>query len=174
MNNSVAVIYCPWDLIIDDISYTDLWHLQVLMSFKESSSAYTLLCYILFYCGYNIPNGLIGSIYPNYFTGIAVIFVLSNPDGFGPNLSNNNKIQQEVNYSQCQKLSKIIQVRRASYSRVYDHFMFADRLFEIKLHLFSTVWRIGFQRFWELWNPLSKAIPGNFHGSGSNSKCKSL
>ena len=43
------------------------------MSFKESSSACTLLCYIQFCCGYIIPSGLIWSIYPNYSWFISLV-----------------------------------------------------------------------------------------------------
>ena len=33
---------------------------------------------------------------------------------------------------------------------------------------------VDFKAPWELWNPLSKAVPGNFHWSGRHSKCNCL
>ena len=38
-----------------------------------------------------------------------------------------------------------------------------------KLHSLRTVLLSGFQSSWELWNPLSKAAPDKFHGSGGHS-----
>ena len=54
--------------------------------------------------------------------------------------------------------------------------MFTGPLFEIKLHLLSTVLLSGFHSSPELSNPLSRAVhvPGEFHGSGGYSKCKYL
>ena len=69
--------------------------------------------------------------------------------------------------------------------------MFTCPLFQVNLHLVSTVLLSGFQSTvllsgfqsclvlsysvdfkpaWELWNPLSKAVPGPFYGSGGHSK----
>ena len=46
--------------------------------------------------------------------------------------------------------------------------MFTGALFQIKLHLLSTILLSGFQS--SLRNPLSKTVPGEFHGSGGQSK----
>ena len=43
--------------------------------------------------------------------------------------------------------------------------MFTDPLFQLKLHLTSTVLLSGFEISRELSNPLSKAVPTKFHGS---------
>ena len=51
---------------------------------------------------------------------------------------------------------------------------FAGLLVDIKLHLLSTVPFSWVQTPWELWNPLSKAVPGKFHGTGGHSKCNCL
>ena len=40
----------------------------------------------------------------------------------------------------------------------------------MKLYLLSTVLLSGFKAFGKLWNPLSKAVPGNFQGSDGHSK----
>ena len=52
--------------------------------------------------------------------------------------------------------------------------MFTSPLFQIKLYLLSTVLPSGFQSSRELWNPLSKAVPGKFHRSGRHGKCNCL
>ena len=64
---------------------------------------------------------------------------------------------------------KYLQVRRTSYIRTLWLFqMFAAHLFEIKLHLLSTVfsYSVDFKAPGEPWNPLSKAVPDlvNFPG----------
>ena len=48
--------------------------------------------------------------------------------------------------------------------------MFTVLLFQIKQHLLSTAFLNGFETPWELRNPLSKAIPWEFHGYNGHSK----
>ena len=36
------------------------------------------------------------------------------------------------------------------------------------------IYSVDFKALWDIWNPLNKAIPGKFHGSGGHSKCNSL
>ena len=48
--------------------------------------------------------------------------------------------------------------------------MLAVSLFKTKLQLLSTVLISGFQSPRELWNPLSEAVPGKFHGFGGDGK----
>ena len=52
--------------------------------------------------------------------------------------------------------------------------MFTGPLLQLKLQLLSAVLLSGFQSSGKLWNPLSKAVPGKFHGFGWHSKCKCL
>ena len=52
--------------------------------------------------------------------------------------------------------------------------MFTGPLFQINTHLLSTVLLSGFQSSPGVWNPLSKAVPGKFHGSGGHSNCNCL
>ena len=72
---------------------------------------------------------------------------------------------------------KYLQVRCRSYVWALRSFqMFTGPLLQIKLLLPSTCFVLlsGFQSSPELWNPLSKAVPGRYHGSGRHSKCKCL
>ena len=81
---------------------------------------------------------------------------------------------------QCKKFVRYnLQVQHTSYFLNLQSFqhvqMFADPLFQIKLHQLNTVLLTGFQSSpRELWNPLSKAVPGKFHWSGGHSKCNCL
>ena len=52
--------------------------------------------------------------------------------------------------------------------------MFTGPLFQINTHLVSTVLLSGFQSSPGVWNPLSKAVPGKFHGSGGHNHCNCL
>ena len=76
-------------------------------------------------------------------------------------------------YVQCQKncKNKYLQVPRVSYFWAFRSFeMLTGPLFQIKLHSWYTALLNGFQSFPEVRNPLSKAVPGKFHGSGGHSK----
>ena len=73
------------------------------------------------------------------------------------------------------KIRKIIysQVRHTSrFWVLWPIHMFTGPLFQIKLHLLNTVLLSGFQSSPGAWNPLSKAISGNFNRSGRHSKHK--
>ena len=48
--------------------------------------------------------------------------------------------------------------------------MFIGPLFQAKLHLLVLSYSVYFKAPRELWNPLSKAEPGKFHGSCGRSK----
>ena len=52
--------------------------------------------------------------------------------------------------------------------------MFTGPLFEIKLHLILLLYSVDFKTPRKLWNPLSKAITGKFHGSAGHSECNFL
>ena len=74
-----------------------------------------------------------------------------------------------VNIMQAKKKEKYLQVRRTSCIRtLWLCQMFTAHLFEIKLHLLSTVlsYSVDFKAPGEPWNPLSKAVPDlvNFPG----------
>ena len=70
---------------------------------------------------------------------------------------------------QCKKIGKKLQVRCTNYFWGLQSFQtFIGPLFQIKLHKQSTVLLSGFQE--ELWNPLSKAVPGKFHRCGGHIK----
>ena len=75
---------------------------------------------------------------------------------------------------QRQKLGKYLQVGRTSYFRALRSFqLLTGPLFQIKLHVLSILTQ-GFQSSRDLWNPLSKAVPGKFHGFGRLSKYNCL
>ena len=71
--------------------------------------------------------------------------------------------------SSVKNLEQIFTGQRKSY--ISALWSFHTPLVQIKLHLLSTVLLSGFQSSPELWNPLSKAVLGKFHGSGGHSKC---
>ena len=48
--------------------------------------------------------------------------------------------------------------------------MFKGPLFQFKLYLLSIISLNGFQSSRDLWNPMSQAVPGKFHGSDGHSK----
>ena len=76
---------------------------------------------------------------------------------------------------QCQKWGKIF--TGPTYKLLLSFTVISDvyRSFILyKLHILSTVLFSGFQSSRELWNPLSKAVPGKFHGSDGHSKCSCL
>ena len=83
-----------------------------------------------------------------------------------------NEISDDVTCS-VQDMVKYLRVYYGSYLwALWSFQMFTGPLFKIKIHLLSIV-LLSFTPH-ELWNPLIKAVPGKFHGSGGHSKCNSL
>ena len=87
--------------------------------------------------------------------------------------------QKQVSYKiqQCsvKKLEKYLHVPCTSYFFALLSFqIFTSPLSKIKLHLLSTVQLSVFKAPQELWNLLSKAVLGKFHGSVQHSKCNYL
>ena len=74
---------------------------------------------------------------------------------------------------QCKKNWKIFpSLKYKLFWALQWFWMFRGLLFQIKLHLLC--YSVDFKALQELWNPLSKAVPGKFHGSGGHSKHKCL
>ena len=71
-------------------------------------------------------------------------------------------LRAKNNSLQCQKLEKIFNLHTSYFWSLQPFKIFTGPLFQITLHLKSSVTQWIY--------PLSKAVPGNFHGSGKHSK----
>ena len=82
------------------------------------------------------------------------------------------KVMMNATYMQCHKLGKYLQVPRSSYFwALWSFQMFIGPSFEINLTLSCSV---DDKTPRELWNPLSKAVAGEFTGSDGNGKYSCL
>ena len=82
---------------------------------------------------------------------------------------------QVITYKRHKKLWKIFSSDVKVSFELYGHLWSLQVLYSKLNYIYWVLsYSMDFKAPWELWNPLSKAVPGKFHGSGGHSKCNCL
>ena len=83
-------------------------------------------------------------------------------------------LQKHTN-SSVKNQEKYLKIQCTSYFELYVISYVYRSFIQIKLPSTKVLsYSVDFKAPWELWNPLSKAVPRKFHGFGGHSKCNRL